>query len=144
MSPSPGFFRPVRPRPDADVKVCVRRYANRRAGRTGRDHHTDADFAAEVIGAEPPVLVGATADRCPPCRRTAPVLSAPAVEEAGRPKVVHLKAAQLNVDADPGTANAYQVLSMPTCMVFRDGEPLRSMAGARSGRRLLEEPADAL
>ncbi|CAL9587640.1 thioredoxin family protein [Streptomyces griseomycini] len=100
---------------------------------------TDADFAAEVIGAELPVLVEFTADWCPPCRQMAPVLSALAAEEAGRLKVV-----QLDVDANPDTTHAYRVLSMPTFMVFRDGEPLWSTVGARPKRRLLEELADVL
>ncbi|MFF1274560.1 thioredoxin family protein [Streptomyces marokkonensis] len=100
---------------------------------------TDADFAAEVIGAELPVLVEFTADWCPPCRQMAPVLSALAAQEEGRLKVV-----QLNVDANPGTTNAYKVLSMPTFMVFRDGRPVRSMVGARPERRLREELEDVL
>ncbi|MBE8472716.1 MULTISPECIES: co-chaperone YbbN [Streptomyces] len=100
---------------------------------------TDADFAAEVIGAELPVLVEFTADWCPPCRQMGPVLKALAAEEAGRLKVV-----QLNVDHNPLTTNAYKVLSMPTFMVFRDGEPVKSMVGARPKRRLLEELADVV
>ncbi|MCW8379366.1 thioredoxin family protein [Streptomyces justiciae] len=100
---------------------------------------TDADFAAEVIGAGLPVLVEFTADWCPPCRQMGPVLKALAAEEAGRLKVV-----QLNVDHNPLTTNAYKVLSMPTFMVFRDGEPVKSMVGARPKRRLLEELADVV
>ncbi|HLL37920.1 MAG TPA: thioredoxin family protein [Streptomyces sp.] len=99
----------------------------------------DADFAAEVIGSELPVLVEFTADWCPPCRQMGPVLSAVAAEEGERLKVV-----QLDVDTNPETTNAYKVLSMPTFMVFRDGEPVRSMVGARPKRRLLEEIAEAL
>jgi thioredoxin 1 len=67
-----------------------------------------------------------------------PVLGALAEEESGRLKVV-----QLDVDTNPETTNAYRVLSMPTFMVFRDGEPVRSMVGARPERRLREELADA-
>ncbi|MFJ3666487.1 thioredoxin family protein [Streptomyces sp. NPDC090106] len=100
---------------------------------------TDADFAAEVIGSRVPVLVEFTADWCPPCRQMGPVLTALAAEEGERLKVV-----QLDVDTNPETTNAYRVLSMPTFMVFRDGEPVRSMVGARPKRRLLEEIADAL
>jgi thioredoxin 1 len=100
---------------------------------------TDADFAAEVIGAELPVLVEFTADWCPPCRQMAPVLSALAEEEGERLKVV-----QLDVDSNPETTNAYKVLSMPTFMVFRDGEPVKAMVGARPKRRLLEELSDVL
>ena len=69
----------------------------------------------------------------------APVLSALAAEESDRLKVV-----QLNVDLNPLTTNAYRVLSMPTFMVFRGGEPVRSMVGARPKRRLLEELSDVL
>jgi thioredoxin 1 len=100
---------------------------------------TDADFEAEVIGAELPVLVEFTADWCPPCRQIAPVLSAVASEERDRLKVV-----QLDVDTNPETTNAYGVLSMPTLIVFRDGQPVKSMVGARPKRRLLEELADVL
>ncbi|KUL76180.1 MULTISPECIES: co-chaperone YbbN [Streptomyces] len=100
---------------------------------------TDADFAAEVIGAELPVLVEFTADWCPPCRQMGPVLGALAAEEGERLKVV-----QLDVDTNPETTNAYKVLSMPTFIVFRDGEPVKAMVGARAKRRLLQELADVL
>ncbi|MBK3645495.1 MULTISPECIES: thioredoxin family protein [Streptomyces] len=100
---------------------------------------TDADFTTEVIGSALPVLVEFTADWCPPCRQMGPVLSALAAEEGERLKVV-----QLDVDTNPETTNAYKVLSMPTFMVFRDGEPVRSMVGARPKRRLLAEIEDAL
>ena len=91
---------------------------------------TDADFEAEVIGSDLPVLVEFTADWCPPCRQMGPVLKALAAEEGDRVKVV-----QLNVDHNPGTTNAYKVLSMPTFMVFRDGEPVKAMVGARPRTR---------
>ncbi|MEU6033683.1 thioredoxin [Streptomyces tauricus] len=100
---------------------------------------TDDSFEAEVTGAELPVLVEFTADWCPPCRQIAPVLSAVAAEEGDRLKVV-----QLDVDTNPETTNAYGVLSMPTLIVFRDGQPVKSMVGARPKRRLLEELADVL
>ncbi|MET7485626.1 thioredoxin [Streptomyces sp. NPDC005538] len=100
---------------------------------------TDENFAAEVIGAELPVLVEFTADWCPPCRQMGPVLRAISAEEADRLKVV-----QLNVDQNPEITNAYKVLSMPTFMVFRGGEPVKAMVGARPKRRLLEELADVI
>ncbi|MFB7497054.1 thioredoxin family protein [Streptomyces sp. NPDC056161] len=100
---------------------------------------TDADFTAEVLESELPVLVEFTADWCPPCRQMAPVLAALAAETSGRLKVV-----QLNVDANPATTLAHQVQAMPTFLVFRAGEPVRSMVGARSGRRLREELSDVL
>ncbi|MFC9916387.1 thioredoxin family protein [Streptomyces sp. NPDC059862] len=100
---------------------------------------TDADFDDEVLGAELPVLVEFTADWCPPCRQMSPVLSALAAQESERLKVV-----QLDVDTNPETTNTYKVLSMPTFMVFRGGEPVKSMVGARPKRRLLEELSDVL
>ncbi|GLJ90260.1 thioredoxin [Streptomyces poonensis] len=106
---------------------------------TGVPEVTDADFEAEVMRSELPVLVEFTADWCPPCRQMAPVLSALAAEQRERLKVV-----QLNVDANPATTNAFKVLSMPTFMVFKAGEPVKSMVGARAKRRLLEELSDVL
>jgi len=100
---------------------------------------TDADFGAEVLGADLPVLVEFTADWCPPCRQMGPVLTALAAEEGERLKVV-----QLDVDTNPETTHAYKVLSMPTFMVFRAGEPVKSMVGARPKRRLLAELDEVL
>ncbi|MEU6240210.1 thioredoxin domain-containing protein [Streptomyces sp. NPDC047024] len=99
---------------------------------------TDADFAAEVIGSDLPVLVEFTADWCGPCRQMVPVLKDIAFSEGDRLKVV-----QVDVDRNPETALAHGVLSAPTLVVYRDGAPVRSMVGARSKRRLLEELADA-
>jgi thioredoxin 1 len=100
---------------------------------------TDETFQREVLESGLPVLVEFTASWCPPCRMIAPVLAEVAREEAHRLKVV-----ELDVDANPGTTAAYGVLSMPTLMVFRGGEPVRSMVGARPKRRLLEELADVV
>ncbi|GGX92397.1 thioredoxin family protein [Streptomyces hiroshimensis] len=95
---------------------------------------TDATFAAEVLDEQLPVLVEFTADWCPPCRMIAPVLADLAVQEAGRLKIV-----ALDVDANPQTQAAYGVLSMPTLMLFRAGEPVTSLVGARSKVRLLRD-----
>ncbi|MFI1162937.1 thioredoxin family protein [Streptomyces sp. NPDC020801] len=100
---------------------------------------TDADFEAEVLGADLPVLVQFTAEWCGPCRQLGPVLGDIAFEEGDRLKIV-----QLDVDRNPQTTIAYGVLSTPTLMVFRAGEPVRSMVGARPKRRLLQELSDVL
>ncbi|PWG11771.1 thiol reductase thioredoxin [Streptomyces sp. V2] len=100
---------------------------------------TDGNFEDEVIGSELPVLVEFTASWCPPCHQMKPVLKALAEEEGERLKVV-----QLDVDSNPLTTQKYQVLSMPTFIVFRDGEPVKSMVGARAKRKLLAELADVL
>ncbi|GLW53345.1 thioredoxin [Kitasatospora phosalacinea] len=100
---------------------------------------TDRDFASEVLAAEGPVLVEFTAEWCPPCRQLAPVLAELAREQEGKLAVV-----ALDVDANPETRIAYGVLSMPTLMVFRGGEPVRSMVGARAKSRLLRELDDLL
>lgn len=96
---------------------------------------TDADFEEEVLAERGrPVLVKFTADWCGPCRQLAPVLSALAAEEASRLKVV-----EIDVDRNPATLVRYGVLSTPTLLVFRDGEPVQQMVGARAKRRLLQE-----
>ncbi|MER5631929.1 thioredoxin [Streptomyces nitrosporeus] len=100
---------------------------------------TDTTFDAEVLAPGLPVLVEFTADWCGPCRQLAPVLGAMAREEAGRLKVV-----QVDVDHSPAVAARYAVLSTPTLLVFQDGEPVRSMVGARPKRRLLQELEEVL
>ncbi|MEU5401897.1 thioredoxin domain-containing protein [Streptomyces sp. NPDC005963] len=105
----------------------------------GTDLVTDADFETTVLGAGLPVLVEFTADWCGPCRQLAPVLSTIAKEEAERLTVV-----QIDVDNNPETTVRYGVLSTPTLMLFRQGRPIASLVGARSGRQLRRELAAAL
>ena len=100
---------------------------------------TDETFAQEVLESDVPVLVDFTADWCPPCRMVAPVLADIAAEREGALKVV-----SLDVDSNPRTQAAYGVMSMPTLMVFRGGEPVRSVVGARPKARLLKDFEDVL
>lgn len=98
---------------------------------------TDDSFQAEVLESEQPVLVDFTAAWCPPCRVMKPVLAELAAE---RPD---LRVVQLDVDADQHAAARYEVLSMPTFMVFRGGAPVLRLVGARPKRRLQAELAEA-
>ena len=98
---------------------------------------TDATFAHQVLDSALPVLVDFTADWCPPCRMMAPMLEQFAAEQTGQLRVV-----SLNVDENPETRAAYGVLAMPTLMLFRAGEPVKTMVGARSKRRLQQELSD--
>ncbi|MFG3257878.1 thioredoxin [Streptomyces sp. NPDC048172] len=100
---------------------------------------TDETFAEEVLNSDVPVLVDFTADWCPPCKMVAPVLADIAAEREGALKVV-----SLDVDSNPRAQAAYGVMSMPTLMVFRDGEPVRSVVGARPKARLLKDFEDVL
>ncbi|MFI6091774.1 thioredoxin [Streptomyces sp. NPDC051218] len=99
---------------------------------------TDADFEGEVLKADLPVLVEFGAEWCGPCRQLAPVLSEIAREEEDRLKIV-----QLDVDHNPRTAITYGILSVPSLLVFRGGEPVKSMVGARPKRKLLADLAEA-
>jgi len=99
---------------------------------------TDADFDTAVLAHERPTLVEFTADWCGPCRQMAPVLEEIAAENPD------LAVAKLDVDHNPDVAARYGVLSMPTFVVFRDGEPVKQFVGARPKRRIMADLADVL
>jgi thioredoxin 1 len=94
---------------------------------------TDDRFTADVLESDAPVVVDFTAAWCPPCRVMSPILDELAEE---RPDVRFVK---LDVDDNTDTAVKYGVLSMPTFMVFRGGEPVLKLVGARPKRRLVSE-----
>jgi thioredoxin 1 len=98
----------------------------------------DDHFDVDVLEADRPVLVDFTAAWCPPCRAMKPVLAEIA---AARPdvRVVHV-----DVDSSPAAAARYEVLSMPTFVLFRGGVPVMRVIGARPRRRLERELSDAL
>jgi thioredoxin 1 len=99
---------------------------------------TDDSFQAEVLESEQPVLVDFTAAWCPPCRVMKPVLDELAAERDD------LRVVQLDVDEHQAAAARYEVLSMPTFLLFRGGAPVLRLVGARPKRRLVAELADAL
>ena len=94
---------------------------------------TDDSFRAEVLESELPVVVDFWAAWCGPCRVMSPVLEELAAERDD------LRVVKVDVDANQRVAAEYGVLSMPTFMVFRDGEPVGSIVGSRPKRRLVED-----
>lgn len=100
---------------------------------------TDETFDQEVLRHHEPVLVDFWAEWCPPCHMIVPMLAEIAHERAGS-----LAIRKLNTDENPMTASNYKVLSLPTLMLFRDGQPVQALVGARPKARLLSELDAAL
>ena len=100
---------------------------------------TDGSFDTDVIKSGTPVLVDFWATWCGPCKMIAPVLEELAGEKAGE-----LTIAKLDVDANPETARNFNVVSIPTLILFKDGEPVKRIVGAKGKAALLREIADEL
>jgi thioredoxin 1 len=100
---------------------------------------TDNNFQAEVIESEVPVLVDFWAPWCGPCRMVAPV-----VEEIAHERGDQLKVVKLNIDENQNTAIQFNVLSIPTLIVFRNGEVAKTVIGAYPKRKLEAELEPAL
>ena len=94
---------------------------------------TDARFTADVLESDAPVVVDFHAAWCGPCRVMSPIIADLADE---RPDVRFVK---IDTDENQETAVRYQVLAMPTLMVFRGGEPVLRLVGARRKSRLQTE-----
>lgn len=100
---------------------------------------TDATFNSEVLDAEGPVLVDFWAEWCVPCKKVSPVLEELASEMADKVSIV-----KVDTDANPQTARNYQVMSVPTIMLFKSGEPIGSIVGAKPKgefKKLIESAA---
>ncbi|HST56604.1 MAG TPA: thioredoxin [Solirubrobacteraceae bacterium] len=99
---------------------------------------TDTNFHAEVIESDTPVLVDFWAPWCGPCRVVAPVLE----EIAGERE--DLRIVKLNVDENQQTAASFQVLSIPTLILFKGGQPVKTVVGAYPKKKLEAELEPAL
>ncbi|KQY32444.1 MULTISPECIES: thioredoxin [Nocardia] len=100
---------------------------------------TDETFDRDVLAHPGLVLVDVWATWCPSCKMIAPVLA-----EVARERADTLTVRTLNADENPLTARNYQVMAAPTLLLFRDGQLLRTLVGARSKARLLTELDDAV
>ena len=100
---------------------------------------TDGTFDEQVTASSVPVVVDFWADWCGPCKMIAPIISELAVEQAGK-----LQFAKLDVDANPDVSMRYSVMSIPTLIVFRDGQEAKRLVGAKGKHQLLEELSEFL
>jgi thioredoxin 1 len=100
---------------------------------------TDDSFAQDVLASPTPVLVDFWATWCGPCKMVAPVLEEIAKEKAGT-----LTVAKVDVDSNPSAARDFQVVSIPTLILFKDGKPVKRIVGAKGKAALLRELADVL
>ena len=94
---------------------------------------TDKTFETDVLESPVPVLVDYWAEWCPPCKMIAPLLEKTAADFAGR-----LTVAKVDIDENPQLASRYHVRSIPTLMLFRNGQPVATHVGALSAARLAE------
>ncbi|MBB2181281.1 thioredoxin [Lachnospiraceae bacterium MD1] len=95
---------------------------------------TDANFQKEVLESDIPVLVDFYADWCGPCKMVAPIITELAEEYKGVFKI-----GKLNVDENSETAAKYRVMSIPTLIIFKNGEAIDSMVGALPKKALQDK-----
>ena len=98
---------------------------------------SDATFDEAVAGADTPVLVDFWAEWCGPCKMIAPTLAEIASEQKGK-----LTIGKLNVDDNPDTARRFDVMSIPTLLVFKDGQQVKKIVGAKGKGQLLQDLAE--
>ena len=100
----------------------------------GIDVLTGTTFDEEVASSEVPLVVDFWAEWCGPCRMVTPVLEAIAAEHGGK-----IRVAKLNVDDAPDVARRYEIMSIPTLLVFQDGVPKKRLVGAKGKAQLVSE-----
>jgi thioredoxin 1 len=100
-------------------------------------HLSDATFDEAVAGSDTPVLVDFWAEWCGPCKMIAPTLAEIATEQSGK-----LTVGKLNVDDNPDTARRFDVMSIPTLLVFKDGKQVKRLVGAKGKGQLLQDLAE--
>jgi thioredoxin 1 len=93
-------------------------------------HFTDDNFESEVLGSDQPVLVDFWAEWCAPCRLLTPI-----IEELASELGESAKIGKLHVDENPQTAARYQISSIPSVLVFKDGELAETLVGVQSIQR---------
>jgi thioredoxin 1 len=100
---------------------------------------SEATFDEEIRAAGEPVLVDFWAEWCGPCKAVAPILDEIATEQDGA-----LRVAKLNVDDSPAIAQRYGVMSIPTMIVFHDGQEAKRLVGAKGKGQLMQELSEFL
>ena len=95
---------------------------------------TDATFDETIGSSDVPVLVDFWAEWCGPCKVIAPILEEIATEQAGRVRI-----AKLNIDENLAVTRRFEVMSIPTLLLFKDGEAVQRLIGAKPKGQLLQE-----